>query len=76
MVRDLLGHGTFGQVFKCECLESGEMVAVKVIKNQAAYYHQARVEIGVLQLLNTRADPDDEHHIVRMKVGAGGLGGG
>jgi len=27
---------------------------------------QARVEIGLLQLLNTRCDPRDEHHIVRM----------
>jgi hypothetical protein len=28
---------------------------------------QARVEIGVLQLLNGRADPHDSHHIVRMR---------
>jgi dual specificity protein kinase YAK1 len=27
---------------------------------------QARVEIGLLQLLNTRCDPSDERHIVRM----------
>lgn len=53
-VKDLLGQGTFGQVCRCVCEETGETVAVKVIKNQPAYYHQARVEIGVLQLLNTR----------------------
>lgn len=41
---------------------------MQVVKNQAAYYHQARVEIGVLQYLNTRADPGDQHHIVRLKV--------
>ena len=28
---------------------------------------QARVEVGVLQYLNTRSDPDNTHHIVRMK---------
>lgn len=39
-----------------------------MIKNQPAYYHQARVEVGVLQYLNTRADAGDKHHIVRMKV--------
>lgn len=33
---------------------------------QPAYYHQARVEIGVLQLLNGRCDPCGEHRIVRM----------
>lgn len=27
---------------------------------------QARVEIGLLQLLNTRCDPGDARHIVRM----------
>ncbi|KAL4855458.1 Dual specificity protein kinase YAK1 [Chlorella vulgaris] len=69
-VRDLLGQGTFGQVFKCVCTDDedeGDAIAIKVVKNQAAYYHQARVEIGVLQYLNTRADPGDQHHIVRLK---------
>lgn len=57
-VKDMLGQGTFGQVCRCVCEETGETVAVKVIKNQPAYYHQARVEIGVLQLLNTRSVVD------------------
>jgi dual specificity protein kinase YAK1 len=65
-VHDVLGHGTFGQVFKC-VQDGGYEVAVKVIKNQPAYYQQARVEIGILQYLNTRADPHDCHHIVRLK---------
>eukprot|EP00889_Picochlorum_renovo_P003528 jgi/Picre1/30558/NNA_005920.t1 len=59
-----LGSGTFGQVFECSVSGSEERVAIKVIKNQAAYYHQARVEIGILQLLNTQADPHDERHIL------------
>jgi dual specificity protein kinase YAK1 len=63
----MLGQGTFGQVFKCRVQGTNEVVAVKVIKNQAAYYHQARVEIGILQFLNTRADPMDSCHIVRLK---------
>lgn len=70
-----LGSGTFGQVFECAVLEdvggvyseTGGKAAVKIIKNQAAYYHQARVEIGILQLLNTQVDPHDRYHIVRMK---------
>lgn len=37
-----------------------------MIKNQPAYYHQARVEVGILQLLNGRCDPGDVHHIVRL----------
>jgi len=73
----MLGQGTFGQVFKCTAQDDinetnnspspSGTVAVKVIKNQAAYYHQARVEIGILQFLNTRGDPSDESHIVRLK---------
>eukprot|EP00232_Nephroselmis_pyriformis_P009544 CAMPEP_0182880550 /NCGR_PEP_ID=MMETSP0034_2-20130328/16631_1 /TAXON_ID=156128 /ORGANISM="Nephroselmis pyriformis, Strain CCMP717" /LENGTH=484 /DNA_ID=CAMNT_0025013543 /DNA_START=95 /DNA_END=1545 /DNA_ORIENTATION=+ len=66
VVRDMLGSGTFGGVYKCVEASTGEVVAVKIIKNHPAYYHQARVEIGVLQLLNNRCDPEDEHHIVRM----------
>lgn len=38
----------------------------QVIKNQSAYYQQARVEVGILQLLNGRLDPNNEHHIVRL----------
>ena len=42
------------------------MVAVKVIKNLPAYYHQARVEVGVLHMLNEQCDPRNESNIVRM----------
>ncbi len=54
------------QVAACWSESSRTSVAVKVIKNQPAYYHQARVEVGVLQLLNSRCDAGDTHHIVRM----------
>ncbi|CAG9460247.1 unnamed protein product [Pedinophyceae sp. YPF-701] len=67
VVADMLGSGTFGQVAKCTCAETGRAHAVKVIKNLPAYYHQARVEIGVLQLLNQRFDPHDRHNLVRME---------
>lgn len=36
----MLGQGTFGQVVKCHCEETGEQVAVKVIKNQDAFLQQ------------------------------------
>ena len=44
-MRSLLGQGTFGQVV--ECTRTGpegltEQVAVKVIKNQTAYFNQVR----------------------------------
>jgi serine/threonine protein kinase len=49
IVKDMLGQGTFGQVAKCWKEDTEEYVAVKVIKNQPAYYHQAFVEISVLK---------------------------
>ncbi|GFH22245.1 uncharacterized protein HaLaN_19678 [Haematococcus lacustris] len=39
-VQDMLGQGTFGQVASCWSDVLGRSVAVKVIKNQPAYYHQ------------------------------------
>jgi hypothetical protein len=48
------------QVACCLCEASGASVAVKVIRNQPAYYHQARVEVGILQMLNNRCDAGGE----------------
>ena len=43
LVKDMLGQGTFGQVVKCYCEETGEVVAVKVIKNQEAFFQQVSI---------------------------------
>lgn len=66
IVKDILGQGTFGQVAKCWVPETNNHVAIKVIKNQPAYYHQAVVEISILTMLNQNFDPEDKHHIVRI----------
>ncbi|KAA8534710.1 hypothetical protein F0562_032227 [Nyssa sinensis] len=66
IVKDILGHGTFGQVAKCWVAETNSFVAVKIIKNQPAYYQQALVEVSILTMLNKKFDPEDKHHIVRI----------
>ncbi|GJT90534.1 dual specificity protein kinase YAK1 [Tanacetum coccineum] len=66
IVKDMLGQGTFGQVCKCWVAELDRFVAVKIIKNQPAYYQQALVEVSILTTLNKKFDPDDKHHIVRI----------
>ena len=66
-VLDLLGTGTFGQVFRCMKTGSKEFFAVKVIRNKPAYQKQGLCEIAVLELLNNKYDPDDKHHLVRLK---------
>ncbi|VAH36140.1 unnamed protein product [Triticum turgidum subsp. durum] len=66
VVKEMLGQGTFGQVVKCWDTETNKYVAVKVIKNQPAFYQQAIMEVSLLRTLNQKFDPDDKHNIVRM----------
>lgn len=67
LILDVLGQGTFGQVVKCQNLKTGEVVAVKVIKNKTAYFNQSMMEVSVLDLLNSKYDKNDEHHLLRLK---------
>lgn len=64
-IAERLGQGTFGQVLKCG-LADGGAVALKIIKNKPAYYHQALLEVHILQTLNSKYDPEDQKRIVRM----------
>lgn len=68
-ILERLGHGTFGQVLKCvppQAMGNGQSVALKIIKNKPAYFHQALVEVHILQMLNQKYDREDEKRIVRM----------
>lgn len=67
VILDLLGQGTFGQVVKCTNLKTRELCAVKVIKNQPAYFNQSMMEVTVLEMLNQKYDREDRRHIVRMR---------
>jgi len=58
-VISLLGQGTFAQVFKCLHVPSGKEVAVKIVKNKAAYTRQAAVEIDVFRALQENNGGDD-----------------
>ncbi|KAG8059728.1 hypothetical protein GUJ93_ZPchr0002g25326 [Zizania palustris] len=66
VIKEMLGQGTFGQVAKCWDVETNTYVAVKVIKNQPAFYQQAIMEVSLLSMLNEKFDPDDQHNIVWM----------
>lgn len=65
-ILERLGHGSFGQVLKCQKGAGSYPIALKIIKNKPAYFHQALVEVRILQMLNQEFDPDDEHRMVRM----------
>lgn len=67
VVLDMLGTGTFGQVVKCFHKKGSRFVAVKIVKNQPAYFNQAWVEINILRMLHRDTCPDDTTHIVQFK---------
>ena len=67
LILDVLGQGTFGQVVKCQNLKTQEVVAVKVVKNKTAYFNQSMMEVSVLDLLNTKLDKNDDHHLLRLQ---------
>ncbi|TDL25912.1 kinase-like protein [Rickenella mellea] len=67
LILDVLGQGTFGQVVKCQNMKTHEIVAVKVIKNKPAYFNQSMMEVTILELLNNQCDPQDEHHLLRLR---------
>ncbi|KAI8069249.1 hypothetical protein BC940DRAFT_29875 [Gongronella butleri] len=67
VILDVLGAGTFGQVVKCRNVKTQELFAIKVVKNKLAYFKQSMMEVTILEMLNQRYDPDDQHHILRLK---------
>ncbi|KAJ7287843.1 kinase-like domain-containing protein [Mycena rebaudengoi] len=67
LILDILGQGTFGQVVKCQNMKTHELVAVKVVKNKPAYFNQSMMEVTILEMLNKNSDPNDQHHILRLR---------
>jgi len=50
-IMDTLGKGSFGQVLNCRDHQTGESVAIKIIRNKKRFHHQALVEIKILDNL-------------------------
>jgi dual specificity protein kinase YAK1 len=67
LVLDILGHGTFAQVVKCQDLTTKELVAVKVVKSKYAFTHQSLNEVALLEFINKKVDPNDQYHLLRLK---------
>lgn len=67
LVLDVLGHGTFAQVVKCQDLTTKEFVAVKIVKSNYACTHQSLSEVVLLEFINQKVDPEDKYHLLRLK---------
>ena len=74
LLRDLLGQGTLAQVVRCVREDSREDVAVKVIKNQTAFYHQVTSALcWALSAAGLRSAPDSGGHTLRTRMAGGWL---
>ena len=56
IITDLLGAGTFGQVVRATNQQTGEELAIKILKNKKNYLNQGAVEVKILHELNSK-DP-------------------
>ncbi|KAI9316989.1 kinase-like domain-containing protein [Dichotomocladium elegans] len=65
-VIDILGRGMFGQVVKCEQIQTKKLVCVKIIKNRREYAKQGYMEVDMLQWLQYKVPVKDQHHILQL----------
>ncbi|KAI9725274.1 MAG: Serine/threonine-protein kinase PRP4 [Chrysothrix sp. TS-e1954] len=65
-VQSNLGKGVFSGVVRAHDNQSGELVAIKVIRNNETMTKAGGIEIGVLEKLN-ESDPDDKKHMIRLE---------
>jgi serine/threonine protein kinase len=66
-VKRLLGRGSFGQVVAAYDHVTKESVSIKIIKNKRAFHEQARIEIRLLELMNS-LDKDDRYGVGALRV--------
>jgi len=65
-VIQVLGKGSFGQVFKVMDHKTKEFQALKIIRNKPRFHQQGAVEVKVLQKLKN-ADKADTNHVIHLK---------
>ena len=64
-VKEYLGSAAFSKAVQCLDLHTGEMVCVKIIKNNKDFFDQSLDEVMLLDYLKQH-DPDDSHYVVHI----------
>lgn len=62
---DYLGQGVFSRAVQCIDLQSGQLVCLKITRNNKDFFDMGLMEVKVLRLLNEH-DPSDEMHVLRL----------
>eukprot|EP00826_Nyctotherus_ovalis_P058238 TRINITY_DN798_c0_g3_i2.p1 TRINITY_DN798_c0_g3~~TRINITY_DN798_c0_g3_i2.p1 ORF type:complete len:311 (-),score=83.76 TRINITY_DN798_c0_g3_i2:1307-2239(-) len=62
---DILGKGSFGQAIKCLDHKKQKLVALKIIKSNKRFYHQALVEVKILKYIRDN-DPEGKANVVKI----------
>ena len=64
-VKEYLGSAAFSKAIQCLDLHTGEMVCMKIIKNNKDFFDQSLDEVMLLDYLKQH-DPHDTHHVVHI----------
>lgn len=64
-ITEFLGSAAFSSAAQALDTATGGLVCLKIIKNNKDYFDQSLDEVKLLRYVNA-ADPNDEHHVVRL----------
>ncbi|XP_071803945.1 dual specificity tyrosine-phosphorylation-regulated kinase 4-like isoform X1 [Asterias amurensis] len=64
-ILEVIGKGSFGQVVRAIDHKTGDMVAIKIIRNKKRFHHQALIEVKILDALR-RKDRDNSNNVIHM----------
>ncbi|XP_048520497.1 dual specificity tyrosine-phosphorylation-regulated kinase 4 isoform X2 [Dendroctonus ponderosae] len=64
-ILEVIGKGSFGQVIRALDHMTHKYVAIKIIRNKRRFYHQALVEVRILDHLRKK-DKNSGHNVIHM----------
>jgi hypothetical protein len=59
-ILEYIGSAAFSKAVQCLDMATGELVCIKIIKNNKDFFDQSLDEIKLLKFINSHADPDEK----------------